>query len=137
MVKSITTTKSKIWIGIDFTIFGLSVFLFVFVSQQAILLLIIAIAILYRIKWRSDTVIINDTQIQIQNWFTASKTILEIKKVEKYAYNAEAIMGERLILISNDLVVAKIRHKNYSNMNELLDYLDSKLKRGDGGIAQQ
>jgi hypothetical protein len=91
---------------------------------------VITIAILYRIKWRSDKLIINDNEIQINNWFTTKKTTLELEKIENYAFNAEAIMGERLLLISDNLVVAKIRHKNYSNMDELLNYLDTKLKSG-------
>lgn len=88
----------------------------------------IAIAVLYRIKWRSDTLVINENEIQILNWFTTSKTSLELEKIEKYVFNAEAIMGERLLLISDKLVVAKIRHRNYSNLNELLDFLDSRIK---------
>ena len=136
MMKSITNTKSKIWTGVDIIIFGISVFLFLFVSQQPVLLLLITIAILYRIKWRSDKLTINDTEIQINNWFTTTKTILELKKIEKYAFNAEVIMGERLLLISDNLVVAKIRHRNYSNLDDLLNYLDNKLKERSSGIAQ-
>jgi hypothetical protein len=135
MVKSITNKESKIWIGIDILILGMAIYLFLYVSQQPILLLIIMIAVLYRIKWRSDKLIINDNEIQITNWFTTTKTTLELRKIEKYAFNAEAIMGERLLLISDHLVVAKIRHKNYSNMNELLDYLDAKIKGRSSGIS--
>jgi hypothetical protein len=127
MVKSATNTKSKIWNGLDVLIFGISVFFFVFVSQQEILLLITTIAILYRIKWRSDKVIINDTEIHIQNWFTTTKVAFELKTIETYAFNAEAFVGERLILISDGLVIAKIRLKNYSNVNELLTHLDREL----------
>lgn len=128
MVKSITNRKSKIWTGIDILIFGMSAYAFLYISQQPVLLLMIAIAVLYRIKWRSDTLVINENEIQILNWFTTSKTSLELEKIEKYVFNAEAIMGERLLLISDKLVVAKIRHRNYSNLNELLDFLDSRIK---------
>jgi hypothetical protein len=137
MVKSITNKKSKIWTAVDILIFGMAIYLFLFVSQQPILLLVITIAVLYRIKWRSDKLIVDDNEIRINNWFTTTRTTLELKTIEKYAFNSEAIMGERLLLISENLVVAKIRLKNYSNMNELLNYLDTKLKDGHDGIAHQ
>jgi hypothetical protein len=79
----------------------------------------------------------DDNEIRINNWFTTTRTTLELKTIENYAFNSEAIMGERLLLISENLVVAKIRLKNYSNMNELLDYLHTKLKNGHDGITHQ
>lgn len=130
MIKSITNTKSKIWIGVDLVLFGISLFLFLIKFQQPLLFFLIAISILYRIKWRSDIVTISATEIQISNWFTSNKTILELGSIECYAFNAELMMGHRLLLISDNLVVAKTRHRNYSNLNELLDYLDNSLKIG-------
>lgn len=128
MIKSKTNTKSKIWIGVDILLFGLSVFLFLIAVQQVLLFFLIAISILYRIKWRSDVITISATEIQISNWVTSTKTILELGSIECYAFNAELILGHRLLLISDNLVVAKIRHRNYSNLNDLLDYLDKKFK---------
>lgn len=128
MIKSITKTKSKIWIGVDITLFSLSVYLFLIAFQQPLLFFLIAISILYRIKWRSDVITISATEIQVKNWFTSTKTILKIGSIECYAFNAELIMGHGLLLISDNLVVAKIRHRNYSNFDDLLDYLDTNLK---------
>ena len=125
------------WTAIDILIFGLSVYLLLYALHQPIVLFIIAIAVLYRIKWRSDKLIINDNEIQIINSFTTTKTTVEMSRIEKYAFNAEPIMGERLLIISDNMVVAKIRHKNYSNLNELLDYLDTKLKGSSSDTAQQ
>ena len=137
MVKSITNTKSKIWIAVDFIILGISISLIFFSPLGSILLLLPPILMLYRIKWKSDSIILYDSEIQINNWFTTTKTILELKKIDNYAFNAELIMGERLLLISDNLVVAKIRHENYSNLGDLLHFLDNKLNNGLGGIAQQ
>jgi hypothetical protein len=67
MIKSITNTKSKIWIGVDIILFSLSVYLFLIAFQQPLLFFLIAISILYRIKWRSDVLTISATEIQIRN----------------------------------------------------------------------
>lgn len=128
MIKSITNRHSRVSTGVDILIFGIAAYLFLFVSQEPLLLLAITIAVLYRIKWRSDKLIISDNEIQIINWFTRTKTTLNLNTIETYAFNAEAIMGERLLLIRDNLVVAKIRHKNYSNLDELLHFLNSKIE---------
>jgi len=83
MVRSITKTTCKIWIGIDILIFLISVYFFLYVSQQPVLLLIITIAVLYRIKWRSDKLTISDMEIQIHNTFTSTKTSLKLNEIEK------------------------------------------------------
>lgn len=137
MIKSIANTESKIWIGIDILLFGLAVFLFLFLSQQPFVLSVSVIAILYRIKWRSDRLLISDKTVQIDNWFTTTNTILELGKIDNYVFNSEVFAGERLLLIGDKLVLAKIRHKNYSNLPELLSYLDDKLKgRSDSTRGQ-
>jgi len=83
MVRSITKTNCKIWISIDILIFLISVYFFLYVSQQPVLLLIITIAVLYRIKWRSDKLTISDMEIQIHNSFTSTKTSLKLNEIEK------------------------------------------------------
>ena len=83
MVRSITKTTCKIWISIDILIFLISVYFFLYVSQQPVLLLIITIAVLYRIKWRSDKLTISDMEIQIHNSFTSTKTSLKLNEIEK------------------------------------------------------
>ena len=130
VIQSVTNTRSKIWIGIDILVFAFTLYRFLFVSLDPSLLFIVFVIVLYRIKWRSDKVIINDTEIQIVNWFTTTKTVYELNKIDVYAFNNELILGGRMLLISDNLVVVKIRHKNYSNFNDLLDFLDGKLKDG-------
>jgi hypothetical protein len=137
MVKSITNTKSKIWIAVDIIVLVISVFLIFFSLLQSILLVVVAIVMLYRIKWKSDRLIMDNTEIIIDNWFTTTKTVLDIKKIDRYTFNTEALMGKRLLLISDNLVVAKIRHGNYSNIDELLSHLDNQLNDRPGAIAEQ
>jgi hypothetical protein len=128
MIESKTNLKTKLWIGIDVIMLILCYFLFLYLTQNPIVLFAVTVTILYRIKWRTDVIKINDTQIEINNWFTTSRSTINLNEIDGVVFNEEALIGNRLLLIKNNSVLVKIRYESYANMPELLIYLHTRIK---------
>ena len=128
MVRSITNAKTKLWTVIDALVFAVCVYLFLVSSQQPIVLFVITLVILYRIKDRSYTITMTGNEIHISNRFTTTKATFAFTHIQKFAFTEQTFFGPRLLLISNDIVVAKIRYENYSNFQEILDVLKNGIE---------
>ncbi|MGC3947593.1 MAG: hypothetical protein QM762_24325 [Chryseolinea sp.] len=127
-MKSITNTKTKIWIGIDMLLSALLIYLFLFVIHDIIFIITCSVVMLYRIKWKADTLEFRDNTVQIRNWFTTTRDTYELDKIDNYVFSDETLLGKRLLLVSANYAVAKIRYKNYSNVEDILGKLNERLK---------
>lgn len=126
-MKSVTKNSVKVWIAVDLVVLVAAFFHLIRSPAEALVAGAVIILMLYRIKWKSDVLVLTDRDIFIRNRFTTTTEIVPISDVDRYALFDSVTTGEQLLFIKENKVIASVYCSNYCNKKEILEFFDRKL----------